>query len=236
MKNLDWLHRRLMPAMALVVAACTSGPPPIPPPAREQVRPIALEESGLACLDLAPEIVAAHHERAPMFGASSCDTRALDYAGAFGLIGAIAALGVASSCMGPEDGFYVDVAATVRDRFVQSLSPQAVTSRIEAPVACPASDAVTALRQSFGDRPVIDFKTVDWQKTTAGGFPVFVPLTVRGRLVDVKNGQVLWEEACTIAPDSVPENMDATRSTLEQSAARCAEQFAEQFAKARPTA
>ena len=93
MKNVGWLHRGLMLAMALVVAACTSRPPPIPPPTREQVRPIALEESGLACLDLAPEVVAAHHERAPMFGASSCDTRALDYAGAFGLIGAIVAIG-----------------------------------------------------------------------------------------------------------------------------------------------
>lgn len=234
MKNVGWQRPRLMVATVLVVAACTSRPPPIPPPTREQVRPIALEESGLACLDVAPEIVAAHHERAPMFGASSCDTRALDYAGAFGLIGAIAAMGVASSCMSPEDGFYVDVAATVRDQFVKSLSPQAVSSRIESPVACPASDSVTALRQSFGDRPVIDFKTVDWQKTTAG-FPVFIPLTIRGRLVDVKNGQVLWEEACTIAPDSVPEKMDEIRSTLEQSAASCAEQFAEQFSKARPT-
>ena len=135
MKNVGWLHRRLIFAMVLVVAACTSRPPPIPPPTREQVRPIALDETGLACLDLAPEVVAAHHERAPMFGASSCDTRALDYAGAFGLIGAIAALGVASSCMGPEDGFYVDVAAMVRDRFVQTLSPQAVTSRIDSPIA-----------------------------------------------------------------------------------------------------
>jgi len=221
--------------MALVVAACMSRPPPVPPPTREQVQPIALEESGLACLDVAPEVVAAHHERAPMFGASSCDTRALDYAGAFGLIGAIAAIGVASSCMGPEDGIYVDVAATVRDQFVKDLSPQAVTSKIEAPAACPAGDSVFALRQSFGDRPVIDFKTVDWQKTTAGGFPVFVPSTIRGRLVDVKNGQVLWEEACAIEPESVPEKMDAIRSTLERSAARCAEQFAEQFSKARPS-
>ena len=236
MKNLGWLRRGLVSAIALVVAACISGPPPTPPPTREQVRPIALEETGLACLDLAPEVVAAHHERAPMFGASSCDTRALDYAGAFGLIGAIAAVGVASSCRGPEDGLYVDVAATVRDRFVQSLSPQAVTSRLESPVACPASDSVTALRQSFGDRPVIDFKTVDWEKTIAGGLPVFVPSTVRGRLVDVESGQVLWQEACTIAPDSVPEDMKALRSALERSAALCAEQFAEQFAKARPTA
>ena len=64
---------------------------------------------------------------------------------------------------------------------------------------------------------------------------MFIPLTIRGRLVDVKNGQVLWEEACTIAPDSVPEKMDEIRSTLEQSAASCAEQFAEQFSMARPT-
>ena len=234
MKTVAALHRTIVPVMALVVAACTSGPPPTPPPTREQVQPLALEEAGLACLDLAPEVVAAHHERAAMFGASSCDTRALDYAGAFGLIGAIAAIGVASSCRGPEDGLYVDVAAMIRDRFVQSLSPQAVTSSIESPAACPAGDSMTALRQSFGDRPVIDFKTVDWQKTTAGNFPVFVPSTVRGRLVDVKNGQVLWEGACTIGPDSVPDKIDAVRSTLERSATRCAEQFAEQFAKARP--
>jgi hypothetical protein len=117
MKTVAALHRTIVPVMALVVAACTSGPPPTPPPTREQVQPLALEETGLACLDLAPEVVAAHHERAPMFGASSCDTRALDYAGAFGLIGAIAAIGVASSCRGPEDGLYVDVAATIRDRF-----------------------------------------------------------------------------------------------------------------------
>ncbi len=162
-----------------------------------------------------------------MFGASSCDTRALDYAGAFGLIGAIAALGVAASCAGPEDGFYVDVASIVRDRFVQDLSPKAVTSPIE-------DEVVNALRQSFGDKPVIDFKTVDWQRATAGGLSVFVPSTVRGRLVDVQNGRVLWEEACTIAPDRTAAKLDEVRSTLERSAELCAKQFADEFSKARP--
>jgi hypothetical protein len=181
-------------------------------------------------------VVAAHHERAPMFGASSCDTRALDYAGAFGLIGAIAALSIASSCMGPEDGLYVDVASVVRDHFVQSLSPAALTAKLESPVACPAADSVTALRQSFGERPVIDFKTVGWQRTTtARGFQMFAPSTVRGRLVDLTSGQVLWQEACSLAPDRMAENPDAVRGALERSAILCAEQFARRFAQARPS-
>jgi hypothetical protein len=191
-----------------------------------------LEETGLACLAQAPEVVAAHHEQAPIYGASSCDTRALDYAGAFGAIGAIAALGIAASCAGPEDGVYVDIASVVRDRFVADLASAPLASKVSAPAACPVADTPAALQRSFGDRPVIDFKTVDWQRVTAGRMPVFVPVTVRGRLVGA--AQIQWEEACTITSDPVTPSLEALRSGLERSAAACAEQFASRFSESQP--
>lgn len=217
-----------------VLAGCTSAPPPIAPPIPQEVHPVALEQSGLVCLDQASEVVAAHHEQAPLFAASSCDTRALDYAGAFGAIGAIAALAIASACRGPGDGFYVDIAAVVRDRFVATLAPEPIASKLSSPAACPAGDSVTALRQSFGERPVIDFKTVSWQRITAGGFPVFVPSLVRGRLVDLKDHRVLWEESCAISPDRAPARLDEVRGSLELSADACAKSFAERVSQARP--
>lgn len=219
---------------ALLLAACTSAPPPVPPPAPEPVHPVGLEETGFACIAQAPEVVAAHHEQAPMYGASSCDTRALDYAGAFGAIGAIAALGIAASCAGPEDGVYVDIASVVRDRFVADLSSAPLASKVSAPAACPVADTPAALQRSFGDRPVIDFKTVDWERVTAGRMTVFVPVTVRGRLVDAGAAQILWEEACTITSDPAPPSLEALRSGLERSAAACAEQFASRFSEPQP--
>jgi hypothetical protein len=218
----------------VVVASCTSAPPPVPPPTREPVHPVGLEQTGLACIAHAPEVIAAHHEQAPMYGASSCDTRALDYAGAFGAIGAIAALGIAASCAGPEDGVYVDIASVVRDRFVADLSPTPLASKVRAPAACPVADTPAALQQSFGDRPVIDFKTVDWQRVTAGRMAVFIPVTVRGRLVDSEAAQVLWEEACTITSDPATSSLEALRSALERSATACAEQFAARFSETGP--
>jgi hypothetical protein len=196
------------------------------------VHPVGLEETGLACIAQAPEVVAAHHEQAPMYGASSCDTRALDYAGAFGAIGAIAALGIAASCAGPEDGVYVDIASVVRDRFVADLSSARLASKVSAPGACPVVDTPAALQRSFGYRPVIDFKTVDWQRVVAGRMPVFVPVTVRGRLVGA--AQILWEEACTITSDPVTSSLEALRIGLERSAAACAEQFASRFSESQP--
>jgi hypothetical protein len=169
-----------------------------------------------------------------MYGASSCDTRALDYAGAFGAIGAIAALGIAASCAGPEDGVYVDIASVVRDRFVADLSPTPLASKVRAPAACPVADTPAALQQSFGDRPVIDFKTVDWKRVTADRMAVFIPVTVRGRLVDSEAAQVLWEEACTITSDPATSSLEALRSALERSATACAEQFAARFSETGP--
>jgi hypothetical protein len=218
----------------LVLAACTSAPPPVPPPVREPVHPVRLNQRGLACIADAPEVVAAHHEQAPMYGASSCDTRALDYAGAFGAIGAIAALGIAASCAGPEDGVYVDIASVVRDRFVADLSPTPLASKVSAPAVCPVGDTPAALKRSFGDRPVIDLKTIDWQKVTAGKMPVFVPVTVRGRLIESEAAQVLWEEACTITSDPATPSLEALRSALERSAAACAQQFAARFSDTGP--
>ena len=94
---------------------------------------------------------------------------------------------------------------------------------------------MTALRESFGDKPVIDFKTVDWQRATADQMTVFIPSTIRGRLVDTKNGQILWEEACTVSQDRVAANLTEVRDTLEASAERCGEQFAERFSRPRQT-
>jgi hypothetical protein len=221
--------RKLALLSALLLAACASGPPPELPPARQSVQPVGLDHTGLACLAEAPEIVAAHHERAPMYGAYSCDTRALDYAGAFGVLGAIAALGMAASCMGPEDGIYVDVASVVRDRFVTQLSPGPLAAKTVSPAACPAGDSLVELRQSFGNEPVIDFKTVDWNEVSAGHQRVFVPATVRGRLLDLSGNRILWEGACTVRSDASAPDLEALRSRLEQSAAACAEQFAEPF-------
>jgi hypothetical protein len=231
--EISLLCRTVALAGALLIAGCTSRPPPVPPPAREAVRPVGLDQTGLACISQAPEVVAAHHERAPMYGASSCDTRALDYAGAFGALGAIAALGIAASCAGAEDGVYVDIASVVRDRFVADLSPTPLGLKVSAPAPCPAGDAPSELQRSFGDRPVIDFKTVDWQKAKAGKLPVFVPATVRGRLVDLEAERVLWEEPCSIRAEPPAVDVETLRSSLERSAAVCAEHFAQLFSTQR---
>jgi hypothetical protein len=229
-----------MTSLLVLQAACAVAPPS--PPSVTPVRVEALEPADLSCLAEASQVGVAYYE-APK-GAAACSSKGYDAIGpAFGLLGAVVTMTAAATCMNQKGGIYVDVAPRLRDRFVEISTAGGDFGERQVLKQCPAADDLASLHAAFGERPVIDFKTVTWKQTGSGrpGDLVFnFPETTRARLVDTKSGKVLWEEVCNVPADDLvrvfrdksgsgPDSIQRFQVVLGHAADQCAVQFTERL-------
>ncbi len=201
--------------------------------------PIKIDRGELARLKDEPEL------HAIRVGSPSLDvkTRAGEAVGQLGLIGLAVQAGVYDT-MGErmmKEHALVDPAARVQERFLASLATELGLNAVRVTPEPVPSDEPAALRATLGRGLVFDFKTLAWllwyDPNRWSGY--HVGYAVRGRLVRLDGGTVIWQGACDppfdrSQPGPTMEQLVANgaallKAKLAEAADRCAVELVNQL-------
>lgn len=189
--------------------------------------PIKIDRGELARLKDEPEL------HAVRVGSPSLDvkTRAGDAVGQLGLLG-LAVQASVYDTMGArimKEHALVDPVARVQERFLAAVTRELGLSAVRVTAEPVPSDEPAVLRAKLGRGLVFDFKTLAWllwyDPNRWSGY--HVGYAVRGRLVRLDGGTVIWQGAC-----DPPFDRSQPGPTMEQLVANGAELLKTRFAEA----